>query len=202
MANSQTALKEWAVTVDALALGQQVQESTSIKVELEDPEWSGVPPDAIREDLSRVAYLYMHFLDGAILHESDIKTTEQLLANLSLENIRKHHLRFSRRDRKRVRKLSLAHGSILSGPYLWFRFITESISLETAKRITEYNRHCLSLEQRSVSTEAEVAAMANWLAKRRQEVEGRILEKIDPPYAGTVYRTTEFNSLDFLVRRG
>ncbi len=183
----------------ALALGQQVEEASSIQIDFGGEHAPTTPPEAVREDLSRVAFLYMHFLDGAILHESDIKTTEQLLANLSLENIRRHHLRFSRRDHKRVKKLSLASGSILTGPYLWFRFITESVSLETAKRITEYNRHCITLQQRAVSSPEEIQDMEEWMAKRRAQIEGRIVEKLDPPDSGAVYLTTEFNSMDFLA---
>lgn len=182
----------------ALALGRQVEESSSGRITLDAEGEYREPPHAVREDLSRVAYLYLHFLDGAILHESDIKTTEQLLANLSLENIRRHHLRFSRKDLKRVRSLSLASGSMFSGPYLWFRFITESVSLESAKRITEYNRHCLTLDQRQVASAEEVEEMEQWMAARRAHLEGRIIEKLDPPDAGAIYRTTEFNSMDFL----
>jgi len=177
----------------ALALNRQVQEATSGSA-AEGPE----PGPPIQEDINRVALLYLHFLDGAILHESDIKTTEQLLANLSLENIRSHHLRFTARDRKRVRRLSLEGGSIFSGPYLWFRFITESIALETAKRITEYNRHCLSLQQRRVASDDDVRQMQRWLQQREAETEGRILEKVTPPGEGSVFRTTEFNALNFL----
>src|SRR5690606_21846386 len=100
---------------------------------------------------------------------------------------------------KRVRRLSLSSGSLTKGPYLWFRFITESVALETAKRITEYNRHCLALQQRRVSTWEEVAAMDRWIAKRRDHLAGRIVERIEPPDAGGAYRTTEFNSMDFLA---
>lgn len=177
----------------ALALNRQVHEATSGGV-TEGPE----PGPPIQEDINRVALLYLHFLDGAILHESDIKTTEQLLANLSLENIRSHHLRFTRRDQKRIRKLSLEGGSIFSGPYLWFRFITESIALETAKRITEYNRHCLSLQQRQVASENDIRKMQEWLKRREAETEGRILERVEPPDEGGAFRTTEFNALNFL----
>ncbi|MCA8955944.1 MAG: ion transporter, partial [Planctomycetes bacterium] len=182
----------------ALALAQQVHSASAGSLHPLEVKAVAEPPVAILEDLSRVAYLYLHFLDGAILHESDIKTSEQLLANLSLENIRRNHLTFSRRDRKRVRRLSLASGSLLSGPYLWFRCITESVSLEAAKRVTDYNRHCLTLQQRAVSEPAEVADMDSWLAMRGQRVDGRILERLDAPDVGDAFRTTEFNAMDFL----
>ena len=145
-----------------------------------------------------MSLLYLHFLDGAILHENDIKTTEQLLANLSLENIRVTHLGYSRRDRKRLRKLSLAEGSLFRGPYVWFRFITESVAVETAKRVTDYNRHCLTLSQREVATPSQRRAFAHWLRRRRHPDSGR-MERMEAPDKGLRYHTTEFNALDFLT---
>lgn len=156
-------------------------------------------PPELQEDLHRAALLYLHFLDGAILHESDVKTTEQLLANLSMENIRQGHLGFGRKDRRRLRRLALQDGSMFGGPYIWFRFITESVAVETAKRITEYNRHCLTLEQRKVASTEQLALMDAWLAKKSDDPGGRSLEKLSPPGKGELYCTTEFNALDFLA---
>lgn len=161
--------------------------------------WQGeVPAGPIRDDVNRVALLYLHFRDGAILHETDVKTTEQLLANLSLENIRSDHLAFTRRDRKRLRKLSLDEGSLFSGPYLWFRCITESVALETAKRVIDYNRHCLPLAGHRHGTPDERAEMDRWVEKRRAEMAGRLLERTEAPDVGPSFVTTEFNALDFL----
>ncbi len=152
----------------------------------------------LRDEIERVSLLYLHFLDGAILHESDIKTNQQLLANLSLENIRNGHLGFTRKDRKRLRSLSLAEGSIFRGPYVWFRFITESVAVETAKLITDYNRHCFTVSQRQVASKPQRKAFAAWLRERRRQGTGR-LGGVDAPGAGPLYMTTEFNALDFLT---
>lgn len=156
-------------------------------------------PPLLRQELMRVALLYLHFLDGAVLHEDDQKTTEQLLANLSLENLRSGHLGFSPRDRKRLRRLRLDDGSLVSGPYLWFRFITESVTVEAAKRIAEYNRRCLTLTQQAAAAPEELAAMRQWLATRRDAARGRTLERTEPTGTGAVCRNTEFNALDFLA---
>src|SRR5262249_23320538 len=43
---------------------------------------------AERLDLDSMTLLYLHYLDGGILHASDTKTTEQLLANLALQDVR------------------------------------------------------------------------------------------------------------------
>lgn len=155
-------------------------------------------PRLLRNELQQVGLLQLHYVDGGLMHHSDVKTTEQLLANPSLENVRTTYLRTSRRERRRLRRLSLTDGSLFGGPYLWFSFITESIAVETAKRVTEYNRHCLTLEQRRFASEAEVSAFQQWLSRRRLEMTGRTLQKLPPPGGGLLYRTTEFCALDFV----
>ncbi len=150
-----------------------------------------------RDDAARVALLYLHYLDGGILHASDVKTTEQLLANLSLHNIRRL-LGFSRRDRKRLHRLSLDEGTVFGGPYLWFQFIVESVALETGKRILDYNKNCLSLAQRRNADAARVAGFERWLARRRSAVHGRMLDKVEHTKEEGGFTTTEFTALDFL----
>lgn len=154
-------------------------------------------PDGLEDELYRVSLLYLHFLDGAVLHDSDVTTNEQLLANLSLANVRTEFLGFGRKDKKRLRKLSLQQGPLLRGPYVWFRCITESVAVETAKRVTDYNRNCLSLRQREIATPEERRAFAHWLRRRARRRQGR-LEQVELPASGTRFATTEFNALDFL----
>ena len=165
---------------------------------------TGVPvadrnvPETLRFDCNRLGLLYLHFLDGAPLHISDVKTTEQLLANQSLENLRTQFLRIGKRDRKRLRKLKLDDGSIFSGPYLWFRFITESIAVEAAKRIDGYNRFCVPLAERTTASEAQLEAMADWLRRRSDPKGGRTLAaRLGPRPAALA--TTEFTALDFVA---
>ncbi|MDA0934216.1 MAG: hypothetical protein O3C51_12260 [Planctomycetota bacterium] len=147
-------------------------------------------------ELYRVALLYLHFLDGATLHETDLKTTEQLLANLSLQNIRNVHLGWSRREHRALRKLSLTEGSFFRGPFVWFRFVTESVAVETAKLVTDYNRNCLSLAQRRA---ADPDARRGFVAWRRRRAEPSGVRGNVPADERGVFRTTEFNALDFLT---
>ncbi len=155
--------------------------------------------EAVRHEANRVVLLYLHFLDGAPLHASDVKTTEQLLANHSLENLRQHFLRCDTRDRKRLRKLKLDDGSLLSGPYLWFRFITESIAVEAAKRIAGYNRYCMPLAERAhagqveLDGDARLAAAAARSARRPHAGERAVAR------GAGAYPTTEFTALDFVA---
>jgi len=158
-------------------------------------------PPRRRREFDRVALLYLHFQDGAILHESDVKTTEQLLANLSMQNLRRFHLGFSKRDKKRLRALRLDDGSVFRGPFLWFRFITESVAVETAKRITEYNRRCPPKVQRALLDVAAEQELQQWLEKRSDPRVGRTLERLPPPDSSTRFGSTEFHALHFLTKR-
>lgn len=153
----------------------------------------------LRQEANRTALLYLHFLDGAVLHQTDVTNTEQLLANCSLQNLRHGQLGQTRRQVRQLRQLRLDDGSIFRGPFLWFRFITESIAVETAKRITEYNRRCIPLAARQRASAQQLAELEEWLQKRCDPKIGRTLERLPPPDAGTVYVTTEFNALDFLA---
>ncbi|MEO0481757.1 MAG: hypothetical protein AAF196_20010 [Planctomycetota bacterium] len=153
----------------------------------------------MREELYRTALLYLHFLDGAPFHHNDVTTTQQLLANLSLQNIRNEHLEWGKKERKRLRRLAPNPGALLRGPHVWFHFVTESIAVETAKRVTDYNRNCLTLTRRAVATPEERVALANWIRRRRSLEAASRLAKTEPPSQKDVFRTTEFNALDFLT---
>ncbi len=166
---------------------------------------AGVPVDvrnfdARQEQLaSRVALLYLHFLGGALLHESDVKTTQQLLANLSLENLRLSHLGHTRKDKKRLRALRLDEGTLFRGPYMWFRFITESVAVETSKRILDYNRRCVPLDQRRALSQEGERELGDWLRSRMDPRKGRTIVR-QSSRSGGGFATTEFHALHFLTR--
>ncbi len=178
--------------------------SMLLKVQM-DGARSGVPVDlpdygSYHEHLAlRVALVYLHFLDGSLLHESDVKTTEQLLGNQALENLRFAWLGSTRKEQKRLKLLRLDEGTLLRGPFLWFRFITESISVETSKRITEYNRRCPPLSERQRLPAEKQQALAAWLRLRTGGMTGRTMVRLPPPDSGTRFSTSEFHAMDFLA---
>jgi hypothetical protein len=154
---------------------------------------SAVPGRFSREE--RVLQLYQDYLDGALFHVSDTKTTGQLLGNLALEHIRAERLGTSREDRKRLSALDLARerGGI-RGPHLWFRSITHTVAQWTAKLIVDYNRHAIPLAERGRSSKAEAQVMDEWLDHRiRGEHVVRDAE-VDPG----AFATTFFHALHFL----
>lgn len=171
---------------------QLVSARTGVPVE------TTVAPNHVCLDSNRIALLYLHFLDGAPLHISDVKTTEQLLANQSLENLRAEFLSMDRAQKKQLRKLKLDDGSLFTGPYLWFRFITESIAVEAAKRIAGYNSFCIPLAQQPYAEPEALANMQRWLERRRDPRGGRSAKDRKEDAQVDAYPTTEFTALDFL----
>lgn len=169
-----------------------------------DSARTGVPihpndvPHHVCLESNRVALLYLHFLDGAPLHISDVKTTEQLLANQSLENLRQEFLSMDRAQKKQLRKLKLDDGSLFTGPYLWFRFITESVAVEAAKRIAGYNSFCIPVDQQPYADPAALQKMREWLQRRRDPRGGRSTKDRKEDERVEAYPTTEFTALDFL----
>ncbi len=153
-------------------------------------------PPSLQSQLDRLALLYLHGLDGALLHQGDITTSQQLLANLSLENIRTLYLRYDRRERKRLARLALDVGRLRSGPFLWFQFIAESVATEAAKRVLEYNRNCLTRAERERATPQRVQAFEAWINSRLGQEYGRTLAPVRT--TDGCYATTEFTALDFL----
>ena len=171
---------------------QLVSARTGVPVE------TAVAPNHVCLDSNRIALLYLHFLDGAPLHISDVKTTEQLLANQSLENLRAEFLSMDRAQKKQLRRLKLDDGSLFTGPYLWFRFITESIAVEAAKRIAGYNSFCVPLAQQPYAEPEALANMQRWLERRRDPRGGRSAKERKDDAQVDAYPTTEFTALDFL----
>lgn len=113
--------------------------------------------------------LYLDYLDGAVLHRSNVKSTEQFLGNLDIEAIRSERLEFDKKDAKRLRKLDLSKDRpIPTGPSLWFRFITESLSQRVAKLLLHYNRTVIRPEDRPFMPAHQVARMDEWLRRGRR----------------------------------
>ena len=158
---------------------------------------------AAAAELEHAVLLYLHYLDGPIFHRGDVRMSVQLLSNLNLERIRSERFGFDKAARKRLKKLDLEDGTLFSGPYLWFQFMAESVALEVARLLTEYNRSCRTRAELLTATAEESAQFAEWLRRRREGDSGRAQRRQEARRARAAgperLLTTEFTALDFLV---
>ena len=118
--------------------------------------------DAYWLDL-RLHQLYRDYLDGALLHHTDIKTTEQLLGNLSMRSLFEYKLNLTPSERKEIEQLDLGTQRSLVGPFMWFNLITQSVSQASAQLVIDYNRYVLPLQGRDRFSEETRALFEHWL---------------------------------------
>ena len=153
---------------------------------------------------------FLTFQDGAYFHRNDTAVANMLLGNLTLENIRASRLRYSKRERKRLLSLDIGRGKGgVTGPYVWFNFITHSVSQHTARLVIEYNQHCIPCDELDVADSLDRELFECWLAERlalsseREQgtvSRGESKSRVSGADGTLVYRTTEFNALHFLTR--
>jgi hypothetical protein len=117
----------------------------------------------------RLHHLYRDYLDGALLHHTDIKTTEQLLGNLSMRSLFDYKLNLTPNERKQIEKLDLGTQRSLIGPFMWFNLITQSISQASAQLVIDYNRFALPLHGREYSSPKMRTLFEQWLAHKHGE---------------------------------
>lgn len=142
----------------------------------------------------RVFHLHRDWQDGAMLHASDIKLSEQLLGNVAVQQLRGFCLRESPAGKRRRERCSLANRSAsLFQPQFYFQLMTDTLSVEVAKLIIEYNRYAVPLHELDQLTEPERSEYHGWL---NEEDKGR--RKRGSLLWQTEFRTTFFNAQHFL----
>lgn len=148
----------------------------------------------------RIVLLYEDYLDGTPLHRSDTKTTNHLLGNITIQNIRKHRLGLSLVQNLRIEKLDLSRPRLLLyfGPYLWFSSITESLTHRIARLIVEYNQNCIPRRELDWYPEEERTLFEDWITHREERLEGIPQQQERQKKDQKEFRTTEFTALHFL----
>lgn len=114
---------------------------------------------------ARVEAIYRCWCEGTLLHEGDVKLAEQLLGNVAVQQIRGFCLRESGRDRRRREARSLAvRCGFFFRPHHCFRLLVDTLAVEIAKLIVEYDRHAVPRRELPSLTPEEREAHARWLA--------------------------------------
>ena len=79
--------------------------------------------------LDTVMLLYRDWLDGAILHDNDTRSTSQLLGSPAVRQVLSLSARIRPKDLKQLYALDLVRQkSLFGGPYIWFNFVARSIA--------------------------------------------------------------------------
>lgn len=115
---------------------------------------------------TKTLLLYRDYLDGALLHLSDVKTTEQLLGNLALRNLLFYKFDLTRSEQKDLERLDLGSHKSIFGPFMWFSLITQSISHNTAQLLLDYNRFATPLAELERRTDETRALRDQWRASK------------------------------------
>ena len=138
----------------------------------------------------KLALLLLDFQDGALLHKTDTKTVEQFLSHPDLWSLRYAHLDLGKREERRLARLDLESGKILSGPFLWFDLATQALALKVARLCGSYNLHLLPLDRIDQASPQEKEA-------HRALLEGREGLRTEPG-PGLRYQGSFFHVLHFL----
>ena len=148
------------------------------------------------DPMERVVLLYRDSLDGALLADSDTRTTSQLLGNPAIRRMRTWSRRFDRYDEKALQKLTLTRQKSLFGPYLWFYLLTRAVSLQTAQLLMDYNRNAIPLAELETATQEDRERFDKWLETGEFDPRFLPIERKEDQYEYVV--TTAFTALHFL----
>ena len=145
--------------------------------------------------------LYRDYLDGALLHSTDIKTTEQLLGNLSMRSFFDYKLNLTSTERKAIERLDLGTHRSLIGPYMWFSLITQSVSQAAAQLVIDYNRFALPIDARPSASPEMLSLFEDWVNHKNGKSVGR--EELELKKRDVApFNTTDITILHILASRG
>lgn len=148
------------------------------------------------DPVARTVLLYRDVLDGALLAESDTRTTSQLLGNLALKRIRGRSWRVSAGDDRALARLDLVHRrALVGGPWMWFTLIARATTQQVARLIVDYNENAIPLDELPQAAPEVVARYRSWLGRRQARPDDLLTEE---PTARRGQLTTAFTALHFL----
>ena len=151
----------------------------------------------------KVFLLYRDYLDGTLLHQSDIKTTEQLLGNLSIRNLLHTKINLTKKEIKMLHRIDLGSHRSLFGPFMWFSLISQSISQSTAKLLLDYNRFVIPKDMVEHRPELAQRLYAQWKATKGVGAHNPELSLEERHPELPLYQNTDFSALHLLtVMRG
>lgn len=156
----------------------------------------------LSREIEQISLLYRDYLESAPLRRTDDHTSVQLLGNMAMRDIRSSTLGLGRKEARRLEKLALEKDRMIgTGPYLWFRLISESLSIETAKLVLEYNCSCIPRPRLEGAPQDQKERFENFLEGKKVALDPAARRKLrsGAAFAEAAMLTTEFHSLHFLT---
>jgi hypothetical protein len=147
--------------------------------------------------LENVLLVYRDWLDGAMFTDNDTRATSQLLGNPAVRQFLALSGRVERRQVKRLHLLDLERQkSMISGPYLWFNFVSRSVTYSVAGLLVDYNQRAIPLDELPTTPPQERQRYFEWV----QDLDSldRPARESEAEEAEQNYITTGFTALHFL----
>ena len=156
----------------------------------------------LARELEQVSLLYRDYLESSPMRRTEDPTSVQILGNMAMRDIRVGTLGHGKKEIRRLEKLALEKERLVgSGPYLWFRLISESLSIETAKLVLEYNSSCIPRPRLATVPGEQRARFERFLDSKQVAMDPAARRKLrsGAAFAEASMLTTEFNALHFLM---
>ncbi|MBL4845815.1 MAG: hypothetical protein JKY65_09830 [Planctomycetes bacterium] len=138
----------------------------------------------------QLTLLLLDSMDGAPLHSTDTKASQQFLGHPDLWSLRHEHLAMGRVELERLKTLDLDNAGIFSSSCFWFNMLTYATSVKVARLLTTYNLHLIPPESWEAATGPEQARHLSLV-----DGTGRLQAK---PSDDLPFRTAYFHVLHFL----
>ncbi len=146
--------------------------------------------------LDAVMLLYRDWLDGAILHDNDTRSTSQLLGSPAVRQVLSLSARIRPKDLKQLYALDLVRQkSLFGGPYIWFNFVARSIAHGAANLIIDYNQNAIPLGELPHISDSQRRHYEHWVHGRTHK---NVATETPEEDVERDYVTNAFTALHFL----
>ena len=116
------------------------------------------------DPIARCVLLYRDVQDGALLGESDTRSTSHLLGNQALAWLREGSWAIGSARNRELERIDLTRRrGWFAGPYFWFHLVTRAMTHGAAQLIVDYGEHAIPLDELASATGEERERFARWL---------------------------------------
>jgi len=130
------------------------------------------------DPVARCVLLYRDVQDGALLGESDTRSTSHLLGNQALAWLREEAWAIGPARNRELERVDLSRRrGWFAGAYFWFHLVTRAVTHGAAQLIVDYGAHAIPLDELASATAEERERFARWLSGGGEEPGARGAER-------------------------